>query len=228
MYKGQASPSLLDTYTDERLPVIADMLRRTSELHAKTMNSRNTDPADGNSPWTRSSALFMLGINYRWSGIVHEERTVLDKVKDRELMKDRSYGGYTDSVLCAGDRAPDAPLVKVSGEDTTLFKLFDTAKHTVIVFASDDQAEEEKRVKEVQEVLIGLPKGATKVIVVSGQGKINLPGVDHTVIDRDGLAASTYLVENEKLIVIIRPDTYIGGIVKGAEGVNKYFSLIFN
>ena len=142
-------------------------------------------------------------------------------------MKNRSYGGYTDPTLCAGDRAPDAPLIKVSGEDTTLFKLFDTAKHAVIIFVSDGQTEEEKRVKEVQEVLAGLPNGSIQVIVVSSQGK-NIPGIDHAVIDRDGLAASSYLVENESVIVIVRPDTYIGGIAKGAEGVKKYFSLIFN
>ena len=228
MYKGLASPSLLETYTDERLPVIADMLHRTSELHFKTMNSRGADIVDEDSPWTRTSALFMLGINYRWSGIVHDERTALNKVKDGELMRNRSYGGYTNSTLCAGDRAPDAPLVKVSGEDTTFFKLFDTAKHAVIIFASDDQATEEKRVKGVQEALARLPKGTAQVIVVSSQGKINIPGVDHTVIDRNCLAARSYLVENEKIIVIIRPDTYIGAIVKGASGVKKYFSLIFN
>ena len=204
------------------------MLRRTSELHVKTMNSDETDTLDANSGWARSKALFMLGNNYRWSDIVYEERTPLDKVKDEAVMKNRSYGGYADSILCAGDRAPDAPLVQLSGEETTLFKLFDPSKHAVIIFASDHQSVEEKCVNEVREAVAGLPKEAVQVIVVSGEGRANIPGIDHMVIDREGHAASSYLVENEKVIVIIRPDTYIGAIVKGSEGVKKYFSLIFN
>ena len=87
---------------------------------------------------------------------------------------------------------------------------------------------EEKRVNEVQEALAELPKGAAQVIIVSAEGRVNTPCANHTVIDREGFAASSYLVENEKVIVIIRPDTYIGAVVKGSEGVKKYFSLIFN
>ena len=204
------------------------MLRRTRDLHVRAVNGSEANTSDESNPWTRSAALHMLGINYRWSDIVHEERTPLDKDKDEALMKDRSYGGYTDSILCAGDRAPDAPLVYASGVDTTLFKLLEPSKHAVIIFASDIQSVEEKRMNEVREALAGLPKGVVQVIITSAEGKVNIPSASHTVIDRKGFAASSYLVGKEKVIVIIRPDTYIGAIVKGPEGVKKYFSHIFH
>ena len=204
------------------------MLRRTSDLHVKTMHTRLDDSKEAFDGWIRTRALFMLGINYRWSDIVYDERTKLDKVKDEALMKASSYGGYTEQIICAGDRAPDAPVIQDNGSETTLFKLFNPAKHAVLIFVSDNQAVEEERVQEVLKALDGYPKDTIQTILVSSNEKIKVVGVDYTVIDRDRHAASSYLTENEKVMVVIRPDTYVGAVVKGAEGLKNYFSTIFN
>ena len=112
--------------------------------------------------------------------------------------------------------------------EATLFKLFNPAKHAVLIFASDNQAVEEERVQEVLKVLDGYPKDTIQTILVSSDEKVKVAGVDHTVIDRDRHAASSYLIDNENVMVVIRPDTYVGAVVKGAEGLKNYFSTIFN
>jgi hypothetical protein len=54
--------------------------------------------------------------------------------------------------------------------------------------------------------------------------------VDLILIDQQGHADSTYLVEagQMKVFFVIRPDgPVIGAIIHGAEGVRKYFSRIW-
>ncbi|TFY64717.1 hypothetical protein EVJ58_g2424, partial [Rhodofomes roseus] len=66
--KGIALPSLLGTYTEERLPVIAVMLQKSTKL----LDAMNKNAEEG---WKRGGDLRMLGVNYRWSSIVVDERT---------------------------------------------------------------------------------------------------------------------------------------------------------
>jgi 2-polyprenyl-6-methoxyphenol hydroxylase-like FAD-dependent oxidoreductase len=64
--KGFADKSLLETYSDERLPVISEMLGVTTSILDKAIASG--DPSIGRSP-----ILYMLGINCRFSTIVLDE-----------------------------------------------------------------------------------------------------------------------------------------------------------
>ncbi|KAH7913161.1 hypothetical protein BJ138DRAFT_1111701 [Hygrophoropsis aurantiaca] len=64
--KALAATALLDTYTAERISVIAEILEITTELlNQATQKKRN----DANS----RLKLFMLGVNYRFSSIVVDE-----------------------------------------------------------------------------------------------------------------------------------------------------------
>ncbi|TFY56076.1 hypothetical protein EVJ58_g7861 [Rhodofomes roseus] len=89
--KGLASPSLLATYTEERLPVIAAMLQKSTKLYDAMQNNAEEG-------WNRGGDLRMLGVNYRWSSIVVDERT--PKAQSPESVN--PYGSGNDGELRAG------------------------------------------------------------------------------------------------------------------------------
>ncbi|KAG1729638.1 FAD binding domain-containing protein [Suillus paluster] len=107
--KGLADKSLLETYTEERLPVITEMLEMTTSILNRAVTTGRTDG------W-HTTVLYMLGIHCQFSSIVLDE-----------------------FATPAGDRAPDAPkLLKVQPRESelmTLFSLYRPWRHTVIVFA---------------------------------------------------------------------------------------------
>lgn len=84
----------------------------------------------------------------------------------------------------------------------------------------------------VTEYLRGLPAGTVQPIILVPQGCATLshpPDVRFVLRDTEGLAFRAYgAVESEERVVVIRPDGYVGGISRGAEGAKKYFSMIFD
>lgn len=237
MLKKLASPSLLETFTEERLPVVAEMLQKSSEMHKVTV-----EEIAGRASSRRGGVMFMLDINYRWSSIVLEERNKSELIAAE--MKRYAYGGY-EKGLCAGDRAPDATglLVhshssvgiakRVHGEDTTLFKLFDASRHSILVFASSSSSSplcdgidslamlpEAKETIQTFFVSKSPPSGATL--------DTDKSRMDAFLVDRDGHAHGAYLVGDEEFtVVIIRPDGYIGAITKDQGGLKRYFDKLF-
>jgi 2-polyprenyl-6-methoxyphenol hydroxylase-like FAD-dependent oxidoreductase len=75
-----ASPSLLETYDEERLPVAARVLGLSSALHRRNFQSQPGTPS-----------IYQLDINYRESSLALDERAAKGELR-------------------AGDRAPDALL----------------------------------------------------------------------------------------------------------------------
>lgn len=221
------------------------MLRKTSGLYAQSQDeAKSTDKDKENAAWRRGGALYMLDINYRWSSIVLEGRdpNLGDEEKRLSLlteMKSRSYGGY-QTGLCAGDRAPESPGLifpqpsKASGkpgDKTSLFKLFSFLKHTIIIFAPSSKHD---AVKEILFATAGISKDSVQVIVITPMGVDDAvegakqEGVDIELLDRDGHAHDGYFVKKGELnVVIVRPDGYIGAIIKDKAGVGKYFEQIF-
>ncbi|KAF9002957.1 FAD binding domain-containing protein [Cyathus striatus] len=127
LVKGLSPPSLLETYDEERIPVIAEMLNKTTELMKKTIKSK--DPKETAAAWTRGSELYMLGVNYRTSSIV------LDDGPDFEKYIGFAYSTESSNAARAGDRAPNAPgllQVSPSKEDTSLFQLYGSSYHTAL------------------------------------------------------------------------------------------------
>ena len=76
------------------------------------------------------------------------------------------------------------------------------------------------------------PEGLVKTVAISPQGASASKVVgqpDLAVIDKDGYAFTEYQVSPEKpMIVIVRPDGVVGGIVYGLDGFEKYFGNIFS
>jgi len=217
---GFAETSLLHTYTEERVPVIAAMLEKTTALLQKTV--------DGNADaWDRGGALNQLGVNYRWSSIVVDERA---EPRDLTELKLHAYGGGGSGVLTAGDRAPDAPgLAGVKGasaEPTSLFSIYRPTHHTVLFFTANVSL-----LKDQLEALAQYPTEAVRSVLVLPQGKhsTSIPAIGLVVEDREGHAYAGYAVEEEGLTtVIIRPDGVVGAIVLGLAGLQRYFNGIFS
>ncbi|KAI0090682.1 FAD binding domain-containing protein [Irpex rosettiformis] len=215
-------PSLLDSYENERLPVVRDMLFRTTELLKATVNYRakgqDGTPAEP-SHMRRPKILQQLGVNYRWSPIVVDEQPKEEGEEDVS----GAYKPEDPSVLKAGDRAPDSPgLVRVDGNEKkkTLFDIFRPTRHTVLLFGEN---------QEVLEVLKKAPAGSLyTVLVVPKENSATGAGVDAVFVDVDGYAHTFYpSVSKGFKTVIIRPDGVVGAIVKGKEGVEKYLKAVF-
>ncbi|KAL1707442.1 FAD binding domain-containing protein [Schizophyllum commune] len=213
--KGHAAPSLLDSYTTERVPVIREMLERTTRLLDRTMRpGEDTDEA-----WHRRGPLHMLGIHYRWSPIVMDQRRSPPSADERESAYVGSEG------LCAGDRAPDAP---VEGDAARLFDLFKITRHTVLVFSADLAF-----VDEVTATIDKIPNGLCDVAVVLPRGTTPETFVNtkaaKVLTDKDGEAYKAYEVyDGNPTVFVVRPDGVIGAVVKNGEGVENYFSKLVN
>ncbi|KAL4242532.1 Rifampicin monooxygenase-like protein [Abortiporus biennis] len=223
--KNVSPLSILDTYNDERLPVIQAMLAKTTEVHNKLMQSDIKDKA----AWDRPKSLNQLRVNFRWSSILVDEQ--VEDHEDAKVVARNAYGSETDDKLRAGDRAPDAPdLVDTnSNQKTSFYSIFKPTHHTALLFnppASELPA--------ILESLATWPSGSVKPVVVLPQGAGTTQDVDVAkdvllLEDRDGHAYNSYkqIVDGGFPIVIVRPDGVIGGITKGPEGVKAYHEKLF-
>ncbi|KAJ3923577.1 FAD binding domain-containing protein [Lentinula edodes] len=226
--KGFSSPSLLDTYTEERLPVIAAMLDKSTFL----LNRGLEKPRSDNSNWTRGAEFKQLGINYRGSSTLVDETTDLTK----DLIRSDSYSLASDGVVHAGDRAPEAPGLDVlhsDGNFTTMTSLFDIFKpdhHTVLIFSSlrykgeEIASELSGYAKSLVETVLILPALSQSEQIASGQQF----GVDLVLRDGGGHAYKGYpALPGLCTVVVVRPDGIIGAIVGGVDGLRQYLSGVF-
>ncbi len=225
VFKGLALPTLLDTYEAERMPVVAEMLNLTQQLHhlafsrmpSSTLEGRQTAERS-NDPMWRPKHILQLGVNYRWSPIVLEGREI------EATGPEKSPYGIDGAKLRAGDRAPDATsLLDVhTGSETTLHSLVSGANiHTILIFAglaSIDFDGVQSRYSNVARVLALFPSS------VGHQGAVldrNVRGV----LDSASTAYTAYEVdERECTYVVIRPDGFIGAFCKRPEQIQSYFS----
>jgi len=223
--KGWASPDLLDTYTEERLPVITTMLQQSTTLLNALETSTASDGTD-DVAWKRSRQLKQLGATCGWSSTVVDERAP-EKPKEPVNV----YGGEMGDDLRAGDRAPDAPgLVSVSGgkqESLSLFHIFRPVYHTALLFISDYNVMEL-----VLKELRHYPDGSLKTVVAYPRDVAKASpeaSADITLVDKEGHAFSAHGVSPDRpTIVAIRPDGVVGAIVFGVDGLKAYLEAVFS
>ncbi|KAI5993040.1 FAD binding domain-containing protein [Pisolithus albus] len=239
VYKALSPASLLDTYTTERLPVIAEMLCR---FRMATATQKSTG-SNLERAMRRKKNVYMLGVNHRSSPIV------VDKFVSTPggSVAHRAYGEVREGVLQAGDRTPDAPsLVPVitpnreMAASTRLFDIFASTHHTIIIFAPP------LAVPAVQSMIVTLQKVIPKelvkrVVVLPGShsepgGHVESrmsSGEDETIdvqvlVDQAGHAYRGYVVEEGGIkIVVVRPDGVVGAIVRSVAGLKRCFDGVF-
>ncbi|OCH86653.1 monooxygenase [Obba rivulosa] len=224
--KGLAAPSLLSTYTEERLPVIAEMLKMTTQILDRTIVAKTLD----DSVWNRSGELLQLGVHYRWSSLIVDERPGAgENIAPRLPVAAR---GTLEGVLYAGDRAPEATnLRKVIGPDTvdgvtSLFRVFALSLHTVLFFAASNVEGLEDALKASKRY--PADRIRTVSILRTHTTAPSVAGVDLVLMDEDGHAYTGYGVDGDKLtVIIVRPDGVVGAIVHGSEGILRYFERVF-
>jgi hypothetical protein len=207
--------TLLDSYETERIPVVRDMLFRTTDI-LKQVKTYRADGADSNDVRhvRRPQILFQLGVNYRWSSIVVDEQPK----EEGEEEVSAAYGSQNSNTLRAGDRAPNSP--GLIGEDKkTLFDIFRPTRHTVLLFSHD---------QETVKALKKAPAGSVHIVRVVSKGETAGSGHDTVFIDSDGYARKIYSpTANGFQTFIIRPDGVVGAIVKTVGGVEKYLKGVF-
>jgi hypothetical protein len=225
--KGLAPVQLIESYTSERIPVIAAMLNKTTDLLNQVFPLGGKITFD---KFSRSTDLDMLGINYRGSPIVLDERTS----DDGSIYN--AYGNTEGELnLRAGDRAPDAPgLVDLQKQSThAFFDIFRPTYHTILVFGSDAII----RVQAVSDIIKGFPADIFRVVAclsktsnseLAGATKDRLGQAPVVVKDGEGHAYSAYLLANQESgIFVVRPDGMLGAIVESIEGLERYLKLVF-
>jgi len=226
--KGIAAPSLLDSYTEERLPVIAELLRKSTELFDMAVHAKS-DGVDTQKAWKRGGELHMFGVNYRWSPIVLDERTPKEGTPVDPYGVLQSFTG----VVRAGERAPEATgLVVMAGDadgvqTTSMFDIFRPSYHTVLIFSDGTD-----KPLQIASALQQYPSELLCKVLIHGDSAASLPildGTDMTLVDRDGHAHAGYQVQKDEcIVVIVRPDGYIGGIANGREWAKRYFDAVFS
>ncbi|KAJ6493618.1 FAD binding domain-containing protein [Mycena vitilis] len=247
--RGLAPMSLLQTYTEERAPVVASMLNKITALLKEDWAGKRdaSQPAPGNvSAWKHNGGVLQLGVNCRWSSVVVDEQRSddffeeLDECDFGSDEEDEDYpsDAFIDRPLSAGDRAPDAPglLVlkrpvtdKTATADmftTSLFRTFLASRHTVLMFTN-----EANRYEPIIRLLAPYAHDAVQsVVVVRAQGTV--PASAHTLADwvfedRGGNAYRAYALRDGCDVVVVRPDGLIGAIVRSREGLRRYFRGVF-
>ncbi|KIJ65140.1 hypothetical protein HYDPIDRAFT_153117 [Hydnomerulius pinastri MD-312] len=220
--KGLSPPSLLNTYSEERVPVIAEMLKLTTHLLDKNIEADRVAQAKS---WRRGEETYMLGVNYRGSRIL-----VDDFGHESEGVGRNPYGDLNEDAVRAGDRAPDSPGLRlISGTSKPVKRLFDIFRpvhHTILVFTEDAEY-----ISSVVSTVKGLPGRIARTVVVRPRNSeaASVHGADMEVGDGQGYAYRFYGVQGRtSRTIIVRPDGVVGAIIGEVEGVKKYFGLILS
>ncbi|KAF9003008.1 FAD binding domain-containing protein, partial [Cyathus striatus] len=162
---------------------------------------RSPNEKDKELAWARGGELRMLGVNYRTSSIVIDDVPWINSLVP---------------PITAGDRAPDAPkLLQVSPfkEETSLFRLFGSSYHTVLVFGGS-AAQHSTLLETVEK----LPRDWSRQPWYSKDNQeYTIPEGFDSILHSDG----------ELNIVVVRPDGVVGARVGTMENFDKYFSRIF-
>lgn len=197
VHRGRATPDLLDTYGEDRLPVIRHVLQRTEAL---------TDLIGAEQAWFRSIfdhvAPLVVG-----TGLVQDKAmaTVSQVALDYRagaLATTRGHHGH----LRAGDRMPD--LVAATGPaepPRRVYELHAPDRFTLLLVGGDDP--EAWRV-EVEATCVGPRDDLVRTLAVGPPA------------DPDERQTFLAALGDRPALVLIRPDSYVGFLGRGDEGAD--------
>lgn len=196
MNKGIAHISLLDTYSKERLPVIAQMLNKATELLRYNFE---TAPQPDEAEIRKD--MIQLGVNYRGSPLLYYEPSK----GDAAYVKGIGYNRSSETDALPGDRAPEAPGLSQLGErkgDSTisLFDIFSPSLHTALVFY--DVHITDAILDRIFQALRSQPADTVYgVLLVRNQGFDTFAdistNIDLALFDREGHAFKGYNVQKQ-------------------------------
>ncbi len=195
--KDKASERLLDTYEQDRIPVMRSVLTRAEGL---------TEIIGAENPMVRGVfnhlAPWIAGTNFVQENATDRMSQLALSYRESPLSEDHHY----DGSLHAGDRVPDLPLQIVQGngerEDRRLFSLLDPSSFTLLFVNISDAAILYRQIVRVLEPWRELIEGVW-VEPPSGAGQN---------IFREHFGSVP-------MLLLIRPDGYIG--FRGSEHLTQ-------
>ena len=130
VYRGLAADALLDTYNEERLPIIHDLVYRTE---------RATDIVNSNSHFVHTLLRHILPLAFRFDAVSREGANVVSELAANYRASSLNGKSERSATLHAGDRFPDI----ASGEEdgASVLDLLDPSTFTVLAIANADLAE---------------------------------------------------------------------------------------
>lgn len=200
--KGHSPASILDSYNAERLPVIATMLNKTTEILNKSYVQGEIANA-----MTRPLSFRQLGVNYRASPII-------SATEDQKEGPINPYTSGEDGKVWPGDRAPEASI--------GLFNIFKFSHHTVLIFGDD------KTFAAQVKATVAKWGAPTVTVAVTPKGSDSAGfEADHVLVDEDGSAFEHYRIGGNRAVVVVRPDGVIGSKSEVLESLDEYSKLVF-
>ena len=199
--RGIATPRLMDSYEAERMPVARSVVNLTDRM---------TRAATAQSPTAQHLRNMLVPL---LTGIPFVKEAMAERLS--EVAVDYRGSAWVENhglgPVHAGDRAPDAVLYdRAARVERRLFDLLKTPGFVLLVFDGYEG------VQPGDAVLHGIPG---KVYRITRPGQEIVSGA---LEDRDCRARTAYGAGEEGLLVLIRPDGYIGYRGENAAALSSY------
>jgi hypothetical protein len=186
---GEAAPALLESYEAERMPVARSVINLTDR-----MTRAATAHAPGLQQLRDLLVPLLTGIPFLKEAMAERMAEVSIDYRSSRWVENHGLG-----PVHAGDRAPDAILYdRAARAERRIFDLLKTPGFVLLVFDGYRGVQSEPG------MLRGLPG---RVFRVTRPGQAMEPG---TLEDRDCHARTAYGSGEKGILVLIRPDGYVG------------------
>ena len=164
--KGYAPPSLLESYGEERFPIIAELLNKMTELLKHVYQKIGRDAVGEHK---LHNAMTQLGVNYCGSSIMYNDD---EGAEQRDPAS--GYNKESETAAQPGDRAPEAPgLVNVRSTSVTLslFGIFAPSVHSVLVFTGGNgSSSNSDTLHALSGVIARQPESAVRGVLIVSPG----------------------------------------------------------
>jgi len=203
--RGVAEPKLLESYEAERMPVARAVVNLTDRM---TRAATATNPAATHlRDWL---VPVLTGIPFLKEAMAERLAEVSIDYRGSAWVENHGLG-----LVHAGDRAPDAVLYdRAARAERRVFELLKTPGFVLLAFEGYEGA------PPVEDILRDLPG---KVYRVTRPGREIEPGM---LEDRDCRARTAYGAGEEGLLVLIRPDGYVGYRGENAAALSGYLERL--
>lgn len=223
--QGQANPVLLESYHDERNAVGTQVLRQT-DLMFRALNVR--------SPLVRTLGYRLLSLLMSRRSFVRQMQMALSGLTIRYRTNPIVMNDGKRRGLRAGTRAPDAPLVTLSGAATCLWSLPPTGhplQYTLLLFSGPKPAPDDfARLAAIRQMIEREYRHTVTIrLIVAGDGVKTDASWDGIRADDPDLTAHRRYRAKKPALFLIRPDGYLGFRSQPASGdaAQAYLRRIF-
>ena len=248
--KGLAWPRILESYQDERLPIVQDLMNRCIDFESCSPNLKGLAHAlcDGLQRFLPSlqavqeqgsRLISRLAVEYRQSPLVQEsQETLLEAVFSHGIggVGIKAWRAFR-SGLRAGDRVPALPwpASTLPHGAATIMDLLSDGLHHAFIFAGPnastatiERAAQVAKAIQVRGPGIGLVACHLLIDPASGEIPQGITEGLHVVHDTDNLLAHDFGYQSDG-ICIIRPDGHLGFHSQPAEfnTVQEWLATIF-